>query len=345
MSPSPLTGFKRLADTRPVATTLTVGAVTHGAFVTAMLAVEWPEGDPDRLRQAATIFDELARKIDEGLVAADEAAVRVWLDNFGPGVEAFRQMWRGVPSGPPGSGAPAPEGFSGYPADVVAYCRRVAAACRAYADSLETIRHVLIVLAVQAWANMLFTSMYGWTTAGVAKLVQKQIMERFFQRLAQSQLKIFKISITKIISTGFYYTLDSLTYAGIQQGLQLAIYAASGVRTDLQGRDVLSAETNAIQFGQAFVANLAFEAVWDGSKLIPGGANMVFDRIWVGGKLVPGGARGNRFGDFTSRMAGSATYSVVANLFEDPTGNPVPTDWQTWAAKLLTHGVRSIKPS
>ncbi|MFC6083134.1 WXG100-like domain-containing protein [Sphaerisporangium aureirubrum] len=327
MSPAPFGAVRNLANRHPVAGVFGVGALTHGAFVTAMLGVEWPDGDPDRLRAAAGIWDELAEKIDDGRVAADGAAVRVWLDNSGPGVAEFRAMWSGMPSGSAGPGAPLGDGFAGYPADVAAYCRRIAEACRAYAGSVDTIRHVLIVLAVQAWANMLYTSMYGWTTAGVGTLVQKQIMERFFQNLARSQLKIFKIGVEKIVQRGFYYTLDSVAYAGIQQVLQAGIYAASGVRRDLEGRDVLSLGTNALQFAQAAGANMAFDAMWDLSKVL---------------RYAP---RDSRFGDFLSRLSGSAVYSVVGNLEQDPTANPVPTDWETWLSKLLIHGVRSIKPS
>ncbi|MDH2425072.1 hypothetical protein [Sphaerisporangium sp. TRM90804] len=44
-------------------------------------------------------------------------------------------------------------------------------------------------------------------------------------------------------------------------------------------------------------------------------------------------------------MSGSSVYSIVVNLQQNPGENPVPTDWQTWLSKLLTHGVRSVKPS
>jgi hypothetical protein len=323
----PFSAIGRFAGAHPVAATLGVGTVTHGAFVTVMLAVEWPEGDPGKLRQAAEILDELAKKIDAAHVAADDAAVRVWLHNSGPGVDAFKKMWQGTPSRSTRPDLAPPQGFSGYPPQVAAYCRRVAQACRAYAGCLDTIRHVLIVLAVQAWVNMLFTSMYGWGTAGVAGMVQKQIMERFFTRLAQSQLKIFRVSVEKIVFSCFYYALDSVAYAGIQQAMQVGIFAATGVRKDPNGTDVLSLHTNAIQFTQAFVANAAFDAVWDLSKTL---------------KYAPSNSR---WGDFLSRLSGSAVYGIVDNFEKDPTSNPVPTDWQNWATRLLIHGVRAVKPS
>lgn len=330
MSPAaPLRAVKNLVSTHPVGTTLAVGAVTHGAFATAMLGIEWPEGDPGKLRTAAYILDDLARKIDEGVVVADEAAMRVWLENAGPGIDEFRKMWQGVPSGPSGPlGYQDPaQGFSGYPPQIASYCRRVAEGCRAYAGCIETIRHVLMVLAAQAWVNMLFTTMFGWTTAGLANTVQEKIMEKYFRQLAQSQLKIFRISIEKIVFSFFYYAADSVVYAGIQQGLRAGIFAATGVRKDLEGSDVLSAKTNAIQFAQALGANAAYNGVWDLSKVL---------------KYAP---RGTRWGDFVSRLSGSATYSVVDNFEQDPTENPVPTDWQTWVSKIFTHGVRSIRPS
>ncbi|GGL10580.1 hypothetical protein Sme01_16090 [Sphaerisporangium melleum] len=325
MSPSlsgfsaPFRAFGRVAGRHPVATTAGVAAVTQGAFVTAMLGVDWPEGDPDGLRTAADTLDDLAKKIDEGLVAADEAAQRVWTGNSGPGVEAFRTMWRG--DGSQGAGV-RPDGFSGYPADVAAYCRRAAAACRGYAEQIDTVRHVLVVMAIQAFANMMFTTMYAWPTAGLSRLAQ-QAVQRYFTSLAQSQLKIFNIGVAEIVQGAFYYTLDSLAYAGGQQVIQAGIYAASGVQKDLNGRDVLSLSGNATEFGQAFVANLAFDAAADTVGLLQ-----------LHGRL----------GSFTARMTGSSVYSIVANLQQDPTGYPVPTDWETWLAKLLIHGPRTIKP-
>ncbi|WP_214411682.1 WXG100-like domain-containing protein [Sphaerisporangium fuscum] len=333
MSPAiPFGAFKRLANTRPVATTATLGVAAHATFVTAMLAVEWPEGDPGDSRKAAEIFDGLAKKIDEGLVAADDVARRVWLDNSGAGIEAFKAMWRGAGAGSPapyaGATPPArPQGFSAYPTEVAAYCRRVAGACRAYADCVETVRYVLIVMAVQLWANMLMTSMYGWITGGMSKFVQDRIMKKYFQDLARIQLKIFRMSVHTIVQNAFYYTLDSVAYAGIQQGMQWGIYQASGVQKDINGTDVLSMKTNAVQFWQAFAANMAFEGMYDLSKVL---------------RYAP---RNTRWGDFLSRMSGSVAYSIVNNLEINPTGNPVPTDWETWLTKFLIHGVRSAKPS
>ncbi|MFC4529500.1 hypothetical protein [Sphaerisporangium dianthi] len=327
MSPSlsgltaPFAAFGRTAGRHPVGTTFTVATVAHGAFVTAMLGVQWPEGDPDGLRTAADTLDGLAKKIDDGLIAADEAARQVWTGHSGPGVEAFRSMWQG--SGTPLAGF-RPDGFSGYPPDVADYCRRAAAACRAYAHHIDTTRHLLVVMAIQAWVNMLFTTMYAWPTAGMAKFAE-QAVQKYFTSLARSQLKIFNIGVAQIVQKAFYYTIDSVAYAGIQQALQAGVYAASGVRKDADGNDVLSLRTNAVEFGQAFVANLAFDAAADSVSLL---------------KFFPGG----RLGSFTARMTGSTTYSIVANLQQDPGENPVPTDWETWVTKLLIHGTRTIKP-
>ncbi|WP_248961044.1 WXG100-like domain-containing protein [Sphaerisporangium perillae] len=329
MSPSlaglaaPFAAFGRVAGKHPVATTATAATVTHAAFVTAVLAVDWPEGDPDGLRSAADALDQLAKKIDDGLVEADEAARLVWMDHSGPGVEAFKNMWRGTGSAP--SASQRPDGFSGYPPDVADYSRRVAAACRAYADNIETIRHVLVVMAIQAWVNMLFTTMYAWPTAGLGTLAERAV-QKYFTSLAQSQLKIFGLSVQKVVEGAFYYTIDSVAYAGIQQVLKAGVYAASGVRKDQNGKDVLSFSTNAVEFAQGFGANMAFNAAGDAGKLLPFVTK-------------------NRWWDFVRRMGGSATYSIVDNFEQNPTENPVPTDWDTWIGKILIHGTRAIKPS
>ncbi len=325
MSPAPFGALRSVARAHPGATTLTAGVVTHAAFVTAMLEVQWPEGDPGGLREAAGILEGLATKIEEGLDTADDAAAQVVRDNSGEGIDAFQRLWRGTAGGATASAPRAQKGFADYPPEVAVYCRKVAAGCRSYADAVETIRHVLVVMAVQLWANMLFTSMYGWTTAGVGKMVEDRIMKTFFKKLAQSQLKIFRLSVEKIVYNAFYYTLDSITYAGIQQALQAGIFALSGVRKDLKGRDVLSAELNAVQFAQGFGANMAFNAVGDLVKMP---------------KFLP---ENSRWVDFLGRMAGSSAYSAVDSIEQNPTDPDF--DWKTYLAKPFVHGVRAIKPS
>ncbi|MCG5220527.1 WXG100-like domain-containing protein [Streptosporangium soli] len=298
----------------PVRSAMVGGGTAAGTFVTAMLAVQWPEGDPDKLRRAADIWDGLAQKIDQSLVGADGAASRVWTKNAGPGVEAFRKMWTGT--------------FAPYPGTVSAHCRRVAEACRTYAETIETIRHVLIVLAIQAWVNIMFTIAWGWATAGISAAVQKQIMDRFFKQRAWVAKRIFRMQVEKILQKSFYYTLDSIGYAGGQQILQWGVYSASGVRRDLTGNDVTGTGENSVQFLRGFAANMAFDGVWDLTKLGPAG------------RLFPV----NRFGDFLSRMAGSTTYTVVDNLQQGMAGDPLPT-WEQMISKLIAHGSRTTRPS
>ncbi|MFC4584704.1 WXG100-like domain-containing protein [Sphaerisporangium corydalis] len=323
----PLAGFTKLVKAHPVGTTMGVGMVTHAAFASAILMVDWPEGDPDKLRQAATIMNDLAGKIDSGLVAANDAAVQVWLKNSGLGIDAFKKMW----AGGGGTYGPfvttPPEGFSGYPPDVAGLCRRIAKACEGYAECVETTRKILIVLAIQSYTNMLFTSMWGWSSAGLSTMVQKKIIEKYFQRLAQSRLKLLGLSVEKLVHSFFYYSIESAAYAGGQQAIRLGVYGASGVRTDDKGRDVFSFGTNGTQFLQGAAANAAYNTVWDAIPVT---------------RFTP---KGTRWGDFVRRLSGSATYSVTDNFLQNPDGQPFPTDWQTWTSKILTHGVRSIRPS
>ncbi|GII78346.1 hypothetical protein Sru01_33280 [Sphaerisporangium rufum] len=316
---SQLKTLRLLAKEHPFAATAGAGALVHSTFAVTVLAVEWPEGDPHKLRQAADILDRLAADLDTAHDAADMAAAQVWKGASGPGIDAFRGMWL------QGSAA-APGGVTAYPPRVAEYARRMAAACRGYASCLDTIRRVLNTLAMQAFANMLMTSLYGWPTSWVAGEVKDKIIQRFFQNLARIQLRLFGRNVANIVANCFYYPLDSLLYAGLQQGLQYGIFAWRGVRRDMDGTEVLSRGVNAKQFATGFTANVAFDGVWDLTKVL-------------------GVPRNSRVGDFASRMSGSAAYSIVSNLLQDPTGNPVPTDWQTWLGKFLTHGVRSIKPS
>jgi hypothetical protein len=295
----------------PVKTAMGAGSIGAAGFVTAMLGVSWPDADPDKLRRAADIWDGLAETIERTGGEANGVAEQVWKNNSGLAVQEFRKLWTDL--------------FRAYPGDVAAFCRAIATACRDYARAVEITQHVLIVLAVQAWVNMVYTVAWAWATAGVGAAVQKQIMDRFLKGRAILQKKLFKLSVEKIIYNSFYYLGDSVLYAGGQQVIQWSIFELSGVEKDLNGNDVTGKGENAAQFGRGFASNMAFNGVYDLTKLGP----------W--GRAFPPNAVGN----LLSRLAGSGTYTFTDNTLQ---GNPDAPTWEQWISKLIVHGSRTAKP-
>ncbi|MEU3165254.1 hypothetical protein [Streptosporangium sp. NPDC006930] len=307
----PLGAVGAFAKANPVKTAMGAGSLGAAAFVTSMLGVGWPEGDPDKLRTAADIWDNLANTIEGSGTDANGVAEQVWKNNGGAAVREFSTLWTGT--------------FRPYPGEVATFCRAIAKACRDYAQAVEITRYVLIVLAVQAWMNMVYTVAWGWATAGIGAAVQKQIMDRFFKGRAILQMKIFKISVEKIIYNSFYYLGDSVGYAGGQQVLQWSIFELAGVKKDLTGNDVTGEGENTKQFGRGFVSNMAFNAAFDLTKIGP----------W--GRAFPNDAAGN----LMSRLVGSGTYTVADNTVQ---GDPALPTWEQWVSKVIVHGSRAAKP-
>ncbi len=301
---SPALGFVKA---HPFASAMGIGTLGGAGLVTSLLAVSWPEGDPDRLRKAADIWDHLAEAIERTRKDANDAVGQVLKSNSGPAVDEFRNMWTGR--------------FAAYPGDVATYCRAVAKACREYAKAVEITRYVLVVLAIQMFVNILFTVAWGWGTAGVGSLVQKAVIEKAFKGRAILQKKLFKLSVEKIIYNSFYYLGDSVAYAGGQQIIQWSIFELAGVRKDLGGNEVTTLGVNAEQFGRGFAANMAFNGVYDLTKVA----------------RVPVSPTGN----LLSRLAGSGMYTVTDNALQGDMSAPT---LEQWIAKIIVHGARTAKP-
>ncbi|GAA4225762.1 hypothetical protein FHR32_002294 [Streptosporangium album] len=306
---SGLTGFIRA---NPFASGMGAGAVGGAGFVVAMLAIEWPEADEDTLREVAGIWEDLAGTIERSGKDANDIVAQVWKNNSGAGMGEFRDVWE--------------RKIQGYPADVATYCRAVAKACRDYAQVVEVTKYVLVVLAIQMWVNILFTIAWGWGTAGVGAVVQRMMIEKLFKGRAVLQMKIFKIGVEKIIFNAFYYLGDSVLYAGGQQVLQWGVFEIAGVKKDLNGTEVTSLKENREQFLRGFGANVAFNGVYDLTKVGP----------WA--RFFPE----SRMGNALSRLAGSGTYTVVDNTLQ---GDPDLPTWEQWIAKLIIHGSRAAKPA
>ncbi|MEU4409607.1 hypothetical protein AB0F88_34285 [Streptosporangium sp. NPDC023963] len=317
-----MSGLGAFIKANPVKTAMGAGSIGGAAFVTSMLGVSWPEGDPDKLRAAADIWEGLADTIERTGNDANGVAEQVWKNNGGASVQEFRALWTGK--------------FFPYPGEVAKFCRAIAQACRDYAHAVEVTRYVLIVLAIQAWVNMVFTVAWGWGTAGIGAAVQKQIMDRFFKGRAILQMKLFKISVEKIIYNSFYYLGDSLGYAGGQQALQWTIFKAAGVEKDLTGNDVTGAGENFKQFARGFASNMAFNGAYDLTKL-----NSVSAPLSKLGSSLNIPTSNQAVNNLLSRLVGSGMYTVTDNTLQ---GNPGMPSWDQWISKLIVHGSRTAKP-
>ncbi|MFF3439933.1 hypothetical protein [Streptosporangium sp. NPDC002721] len=322
-----------------------IGSLGSAAFVTSMLGVSWPEGDPDKLRAAADIWDGLADTVERTGNDANGVAEQVWKNNGGAAVGEFRTLWTGT--------------FRPYPGEVAKFCRAIAQACRDYAHAVEVTRYVLIVLAIQAWANMVFTVAWGWGTAYVGAAVQKQIMDRFFKGRAILQMKLFKISVEKIIYNSFYYLGDSLGYAGGQQAIQWFIFDRAGVEKDLTGNDVTGAGENFKQFARGFASNIAFNGAYDLTKINSVSKSLDDLRVGFNGALDPTRinsvskplddlrallqipAPNQAVSNLLSRLVGSTMYTVADNTLQ---GDPGLPSMEQMLAKILVHGSRTLKP-
>ncbi|WP_326826131.1 WXG100-like domain-containing protein [Streptosporangium sp. NBC_01756] len=306
----------------PFKSGMAIGTVGGAAFAVAMLAVEWPEADVDALREAAEIWEDLADTVERSGKDANGIVESIWKNNSSRGMEVFKEVWE--------------RKVEKYPADVATYCRAVARACRDYAQVVETIRHVLIVLAVQMWVNILFTIAWGWGTAGVSTVVQKQLIEKVFKGRAVLQMKIFKLSVEKIIFNAFYYLGDSLVYAGGQQALQWGIFELAGVKKDLNGTEVTSFKENREQFERGFASTMVFNGVLDLAILAPGAKYIPAPRM----KAIVAQFE-NHTNHMLARLLSSGTYTAVDNTLAGDAELPT---WEQWIAKLIIHGARSTKP-
>lgn len=297
------------------------------AFAATMILSDWPEGDPDRARQAAAIWRSLGESIDANATATGHVAERVWTDHPSQGSDAFHRFWSaggpggadarrrpdGGPEGPGGvSGGPA-GGVAAYPPQVSAYCRRVADACEGYAEAVEAARHALEVLAVTSYAQLMFASSWPWIGARTALRAQ-WLVDRLYKKVqAQVLLKLLENAVMKIVMEKLAgYTLGSATFALGDEALVVGTKLAFG-------DDVGSFSDNANATLKDFAACMVFFGVWDLTKLGP--MTKVF--------------RNNDVGDFASFYAGSTSYTMAYNFLDGKTGTDILPTMRQFIGKLL----------
>jgi hypothetical protein len=299
------------------------GAGLAGALAPEFLfGISYLEGDPDRIREAADVLDEIADAIDQHFQEANAAAEVVWQKSSDEAVDAFKTFWNEV-----------------YGPAVLAVSlkyRDAANACRAYADVIEKVNHALNVLCWIMTVDMMFTVGYQVLTW------------KLFQAIMKRKAILLKLTahrfVMLLLPTFSYWVADSVAYATGEVVLPLGLNYVGGIKTDLSGNDVRSLDYNLTTFREHFVANMAFDAVADGGMALMGkvpGLRTVAVNI-----PLPNGMALNT-GNFIPRMAASTTYSMVLDAQHGD--NPLPgaehglTEEEMYQ-KFLIHGTRSLIP-
>ncbi|RVX44751.1 hypothetical protein EDD27_7498 [Nonomuraea polychroma] len=299
------------------------GAGLAGALAPEFLfGISYLEGDPDRIREAADVLDEIADAIDQHFQEANAAAQVVWQKSSDEAVDEFKTFWN--------------DEYGPAVLAVSLKYRDAANACRAYADVIEKVNHALKVLCWIMTVDMMFTIGYQVLTW------------KLFQAIMKRQAILLKVTARRfvilLLPTFSYWVADSVAYATGEVVLPLGLNYAGGIKTDLSGSDVRSVDYNLTTFREHFVANMAFDAVADGGTALMGkvpGLRTVAVNI-----PLPNGMALNT-GNFIPRMAASTTYSMVLDAQHGD--NPLPgsehglTEEEMYQ-KFLIHGTRSLIP-
>lgn len=222
-----------------------IGSLGIAAFVFKMLAVEYPQGDPAKARQAGVVWARLADRIEQSPDHTYPAASAVWQKNGGDGVAAFKSA---VTAGL----YPQPQ-EAGYAAKLAHRCRQNSAACAEFAEVIETVRHAYWTLAWANFASFIFITTFPWQ-AGLAGKITEILMRRAQARVLAKLLEhtIARIVLSKLTE----YTIGSLFFAVGD------VSVVAGVKA-LRGEDTGSFKANATQALKEFAASVAFYGVYD----------------------------------------------------------------------------------
>ncbi|WP_326641719.1 hypothetical protein OIE67_17905 [Nonomuraea fuscirosea] len=287
-----------------------------------LFGVSYLEGDPDKIREAAEVLDEIADAVDSHFREANTAAAVVWTKSSGPAVEEFAKFWT-----------------KRYGPAVLAVSlkhRRAANACRAYADVIEKINHALRVLCWIMTVDMMYTIGYQVFTWKLFQAIMKRqaLLLRFTARRY----------VTMLLPLFTYYVADSAAYATGEVLLPLGLNVAGGIKTDQQGNDVRSVGHNLTVFRENFVANMVFDGVIDGSGALM--AKVPGLRTVATNLTLPNGTTLNT-GNFLPRLTASTAYSMTLDAQHGD--NPLPgtehgLTEQDMYQKFIVHGSRSLIP-
>jgi hypothetical protein len=61
----------------------------------SMLGYNWPQGDESKLKDMGSAWQDFGNKLPQLVQQADQYASKVWGQNEGSGIDAFKQLWSG----------------------------------------------------------------------------------------------------------------------------------------------------------------------------------------------------------------------------------------------------------
>ncbi|MDN3352915.1 hypothetical protein [Actinomadura sp. DC4] len=265
--------------------------------------VQMPKADDAGVRKVAAYHRQIADAIDRSKAAMDKIALDVKGHNEGEGTNGFGHYYFGPAEH---------KTLTAYPEDVAGYVRKVAEAHEQFAHVNDQIRSALKVIAIQMYANIVFTMAYGWFTGALeARLLTLIAQARWYAKIRNS--------IVEMLVKRIAFTLtDSVLYAGGQQALQLGIYGTSLVAgvdrrtlTGVAGYDPFSVKTNAIQTADGFGGNLAYNALTDA---LPGVNPASRYRQKVGHYFLRQPGVKGALGGLTTRLIASNGYTYASNV-------------------------------
>ncbi|GAA1698933.1 hypothetical protein GCM10009733_111690 [Nonomuraea maheshkhaliensis] len=287
-----------------------------------LFGISYLEGDPDKIREAADVLDEIADAVDKHFREANTAAEIVWTKSSGPAVEEFKKFWT--------------QRYGPAVLAVSVKHRRAANACRAYADVIEKINHALRILCWIMTVDMMYTIGYQVFTWKLLQAIMKR--QALLLRFTANRY------VTMLLPMLTYYVADSAAYATGEVLLSLGLNGAGGIKTDLQGNEVRSVEHNLKVFRENFVANVVFDGVIDGSAAlmtkVPGLRTIATNVTLPNGTVL-------NTGNALPRLTASTAYSMTLDVQHGD--NPLPgtehgLTEQDMYQKFIVHGTRSLIP-
>jgi hypothetical protein len=287
------------------------GTLGLAGFVYKMLAVDYPEGDPDKARHAAAVWARLADRIEKSPDQTYPAAESVWRKNEGDGVEAFKKA---ITAGL----YPQPEA-NGYAAKLAKRCRDNSEACLAFAETLTTARHTYWTLAMANFASFAFISTFPWQ-AGAAYQITQILIRRAQARLLAKLLEhtIARIVLSKLTE----YTIGSLFFAVGDVAVVAGVKAA-------RGEDPGTLKENSTQALKEFAASVAFYGVFDAAAPLARKATSNAD-----------------VQNFLNRMAGgSIGYGPSYDAMNGQSGEELIPTWKETLGRMLLYFTMAHKPA
>ncbi|MGC5015813.1 hypothetical protein ACLQ2R_34055 [Streptosporangium sp. DT93] len=287
------------------------GTLGIAAFVFEMLAVDHPEGDPDKARRAAAVWARLADRVEKSPGHTYPAAESVWRRNSGGGVEEFKAAVTAELY------PPAEE--DGYAAKLAKRCRDNSAACTAFAETVEAARDAYWTLALANLASFVFITTFPWQ-AGAAYQITQILIRRAQARLLAKLLEhnMAKIVLSKLTE----YTIGSVFFSVGD------VAAVAGVKA-ARGESPGSFQENTTQALKEFTASVAFYGVFDAAAPL---ARKVTANADVQ--------------NFLNRMAGgSIGYGPSYEAMNGQSGQDLVPTWEQTLGRALLYFTMAHKPA